>query len=291
MFLPSSKSIATLKFDRKSKIILFATAFVLGLTSQTSANPQETDRTKKHASDWKFALGAAARYFADYEGSDDYDLKPLPLVNISWRNIVSIGSVGGPGLRVKFLKIKGPKPKDHLTLSSSLGYFGGRDQDANDALQGLGDLDGGLTGKLSADYQFQNFGSNFSVERDLSGDREGTTIDAGLRYSFALGSPKTQLTLGSSVTWADDNYMENTFGISRSQSANSVLGYSATNAAAGFKDAGATVSVRHFWSQNVAVLGQVGYKHLLADAAESPIVDGQGSAGQFSALVGISYNW
>ncbi len=274
-----------------SKTSLFAIALVVGFISQTSAVAQETGPVKKDTGDWKFSLGAAGGYFADYEGSDDYDLNPLPLVNISWRDIVSIGSVGGPGIRVNFLKIEGPTSKDHLTLSSSLGYFGGRDQDDNGALQGLGDIDGGATGKLSADYQFQNFGSSLAVGRDLTGDREGTTIDAGLRYSFALGSPKTMLTLGSSATWADDSYMENIFGINTSQSANSALSYSVYNAESGFKDVGANVSVRHFWNQNVAIMGQGGYKHLLGDAADSPIVDGQGSAGQFSALVGISYNW
>ena len=270
---------------------ILTTALLVGFISPNSANARTPEGMKKDVSDWKFTLGGAGGYFVDYEGSDDYDIKALPLFGISWRDIVSVGTVGGPGLNVKFLKIKGPTPKDRFVLSTSLGYFGGRDQDDNDALKGLGDLEGGATAKLSADYQFQNFGASFTAGQDLSGDRQGTTINAGLRYTVALGSLKTQMTFGTSTTWADDNYMDNVFGISATQAASSTFAYSVYTAASGFKDVGVNVAVRHFFNRNIGIMGQVAYKQLLGDAADSPIVDGQGSAGQFSALVGMSYNW
>jgi outer membrane scaffolding protein for murein synthesis (MipA/OmpV family) len=253
---------------------------------------QAPSDTKSVASDWNFTLGAAGRYSADYQGSDDYDIKPLPLAKISWRDTVSIGSQkGGPGLKVNFLRVNGPSPKDRFVISTSLGYFSGRDQDDNDALQGLGDLNGGVTATLTADYKLQKFGVFLSVIRDMSGDREGTTANAGLGYTFVLGSPKTQLTLGPSVTWADDSYMENVFGISATQAASSALSFSEYRAASGINDVGVNVSVRHSLNQNVGIMGQIGYKQLLGDASDSPIVKGQGSSGQLSALFGTSYNW
>lgn len=276
----------------KTVVSYLAAALLFGMSPLGQAHAGTPNDMKKQADDWQFIVGAAGGYFADYEGSDDYDFTPLPLIGVSWRDTVSIGSVDGPpGLKVKFLKIKGPRPKDRLVLSTSLGYFGGRDQDDNDALQGLGDLDGGVTIRFSADYQIQDFGAGLSVGRDLSGDREGTTVNMGLKYSFALGSPKTQLTLGASTTWADDSYMESIFSISTAQAASSTLGYAAFNSEAGFKDVGLDVSVRHFWSQNVMVMGKLGHKQLLSDAADSPIVDDQGNAAQFSALIGVIYVW
>jgi len=270
----------------------FATAMLAELFVSESAMAQVPSGAKKDADDWQFTLGAGVGYFADYEGSDDYDVAPLPLIGISWRDTVSVGSVDGPpSLKVKFLKIKGPTPKDRLVLSTSLGYFFGRDQDDNVALGGLGDLDGGVTMKLSADYRIKDFGAGVSIGRDLSGDREGTTLTATARYSFALDSPRTQLTLGTSATWADDNYMENIIGISAAQAAASMLGYAAHNAALEFKDVVVNVSIRHFWSRNVAITGMLGYKRLLGDAADSPIVDGQGSSSQISVLTGVSYRW
>ena len=258
----------------------------------SNSNAQAQGDSKEGSSDWKFTLGVAGRYFADYKGSDDYDFKPLPLVGILWRDIVSIGShKGSPGLKVNFLQVNGSTPRDRLVMSTSFGYFSGRDQDDNDALQGLGDLNGGVTAKLTADYKLQKFGAFLSATRDMSGDREGTTSNAGLRYTFDLGSPKTQLTSGTSVTWADDSYMKNIFGISATQAANSAFSYSAHSAGSGFSEAGVNVSVRHFLNQSVGVMGQISYKQLLGDAANSPIVEGQGSSGQLSALFGMSYNW
>jgi outer membrane protein len=85
--------------------------------------------------------------------------------------------------------------------------------------------------------------------------------------------------------------MENVFGISATQAASSALSYSAHRAASGINEVGVNVSVRHFLNQRVGVMGQIVYKQLLGDAADSPIVEGQGSSGQFSALFGVSYNW
>ena len=71
-------------------------------------------------------LGAGAAYSPDYEGSNDYDIKPLPLVEVSWRDVVKIGSLSGPpSVSFKFLEVQGPKPKDRLKFTASLGYLGG----------------------------------------------------------------------------------------------------------------------------------------------------------------------
>ena len=289
---PFSRPCHKLKTFVKIRFSILTAVLLAGLTLPSNVNAQTPGDTKSVASDWKFILGAAVRYSADYKGSDDYDIKPLPLVGISWRDIVSIGSKkGSPGLKVNFLQVNGPRPKDRLVMSTSLGYFSGRDQDDNAALQGLGDLNGGVTAKLTADYKLQEFGGFISAIHDMSGDRKGTTVNAGLGYTFVLGSQKTQLTTGPSVTWADDSYMENVFGISSTQAASSALSYSAHRAASGINDVGVNVSVRHFLNQRVGVMGQISYKQLLGDAADSPIVEGQGSSGQFSALFGMSYNW
>lgn len=252
------------------------------------------DEAKKPAgeeNDWRLTLGIGGMVSPDYEGSDDYEGTPLPLIDLSWKDKVSIGTIGGPGLKVNFFEIQGPTPKDKLTFSSSVGYGGGRDQDDNDALQGLGDIDGGVIVGLGANYQYQDFGISLAMSHDATGDREGTVVKAGLNYSFKVGLPRTKLTLGTDMTWADDDYMGNTFGISAAQSASSRRGFGAFDASSGIKDVGVSAKLTHRWDENIGILGQVGYSRLLGDAADSPIVDQDGDAGQFSALIGISYSW
>lgn len=238
-----------------------------------SALSEEATKPNPKDNDWRLTLGVGAMIAPDYEGSDDYEAIPLPLIDLSWRDKVSIGTLGGPFIKVNFFKLNGPTPKDFLTLSTAVRYGGGREQDDNDALQGLGDIDGGMMVSLAADYQYQDFGIGLAVNRDVTGDREGTTVNAGLHYSFKLGVPRTMLTLGTDMTWADDDYMGTTFGISAAQAAASRRGFAAFDASSGVKDVGVSAKVRHRWDDNIGLLGQVGYTRLLGDAADSPIVD------------------
>lgn len=269
-----------------------ATIFALSLLAISEGSPaDEGGKPPRGEKDWHLTLGAGGIVGPDYEGSDDYEATPLPLFELSWRDTVSIGTIGGPGLKVNYFKLKGPTPKDHLILSASAGYGGGRDQDDNDALQGLGDLDAGVILGLGANYQYQNFGISLGINHDVTGDREGTTVSAGASYSFALGSPKTLLTLGTGLTWADGDYMSNVFGISGTQVAASRSGFATFDASSGLKDIGVNAMLMHRWDENIGLMGQAGYSRLLGDAADSPIVDQEGDAGQFSVLLGVTYSW
>jgi len=240
---------------------------------------------------WKFSAGIGAGLSPDYEGSDDYDPLFLPVFDITWNDTISVGTVGGPGVKIKVLKVQGPTPRDKFTLTTKFGYFGGRDQDDNDALSGLGNLDGGVTATLSADYQIRSFGTSLSINRDVSGDREGTSINGGLSYTPSLGFERTFITLASGVTWADDEYMSNSFGITSAQSASSTRNLKVYAAESGIKDFDVSARVMHRFSKNIGAFGQVKYTQLMGDATDSPLVDSEGDAGQFFTFVGVTYSW
>jgi len=275
---------------RQSTGALLSAAFLACAATPAAAAepPRPTDAPK---SDWRFTVGAGVGLFPDYEGSDDFDPLPLPVVDISYRDIVSIGSVGGPGLKLKLLKIQGPTPGDKLKVTLKFGYGGGRDQDDNDALGGLGDLDGGANVKLKAEYGIRGFTTFASLARDLTGDREGMAASFGVGYGLAFNNNKTMLSVGPSVTWADDDYMQNSFGITAAQATASTLGLARHTAEAGLKDVGFSIMLRHGFTRRIGLTAQASVSRLLGDAADSPLVNGQGSATQFSFLTGIAYTW
>lgn len=277
---------------RSSSSLSRATLGVLALClAAGTALADDAKKPEAEDNDWRLTLGVGGMVSPDYEGSDDYEGTPLPLIDLSWKDKVSIGTKGGPGIKVNFFEIQGPTPKDKLTFSTKVGYGGGRDQDDNDALQGLGDIDGGVTVGLGANYKYRDFGISLAINHDVTGDRDGTTVKGGVNYSLNVGLPRTKLTLGTGVTWADDEYMGNVFGISAAQSATSRRGFGAFDASSGIKDVGVSAKLTHRWDESIGILGQVGYSRLLGDAADSPIVDQDGDAGQFSAMIGISYSW
>ena len=252
---------------------------------------EKTEMEKGSQSDWNFKIGVGAGYSPDYEGSDDYEVQALPLLDVTWRDTVSVGTVDGPGIKVKALKIDGPTPQDNLTLTTSLGYFMGRDEDDNDALKGLGDIDGGVTAGVNLEYGIRQFVFETGIEHDLSGDRDGTVLNAGLKYRMMLGSKQTKLSVGPEISWASDDYMQSMFGVSNSQASNSTRGYSAYDAGAGIKDIGLKATVMHSFTENISLMSQIGYTQLTGDAADSPIVKNEGDDKQFSAMFGLVYSW
>jgi outer membrane scaffolding protein for murein synthesis (MipA/OmpV family) len=90
-----------------------------------------------------------------------------------------------------------------------------------------------------------------------------------------------------STTWADDDYMEEQFGINANNAARS--GLDQFNADEGFKDVsfGGQVNYRITDSWSTSFAGQ--YKLLVEDAADSPIVDDEGSEHQF--VLGATVNF
>jgi len=282
-----------MKYSSAKALTLGMFSFAL-LTSSNAAlagGVEKMETEKGNSSDWSFTVGAGAGYSSDYEGSDDYEIQAIPLFDVTWKDKVSVGTIGGPGIKVKALEIDGPTPQDKLTVTTSLGYFFGRDEDDNDALKGLGDIDGGVTAGVNLEYGIRQFVFETGIEHDLSGDRDGTVLNAGLKYRTMLGSEKTMLNVGPEISWASDDYMQSMFGITNAQASNSTRGYSAYDAGAGIKDIGVTATVMHGFTENISLMSQVGYTHLTGDAADSPIVKNEGDEKQFSAMFGLVYSW
>ena len=92
-----------------------------------------------------------------------------------------------------------------------------------------------------------------------------------------------------STTWADDNYTQTFYGVTATQSARS--GMQQYTAESGFKDAGITLDLDYRLTENWSVTGRVGYKRMLGDAADSPLVSDRGSEDQFSTGIFVSYRF
>lgn len=234
---------------------------------------------------WQIGIGAGAMVQPDYEGSDDYTVKPVPMINISYRDRVFLE---GPSLGANLLNLSGPRPGDRLQAGPLLRYQMGRDQGDNDALRGLGDVDGSFEVGGFVNYGIGPFSAGLTAMQDVGDGHEGLTVElkGGYQHSF---DESWSLRAEVSATWADDRYTQSYFGIDAAQSARS--GYRQYNAEAGFKDVGLSLGLDYALSDSWAITGQVGYARLLGDAADSPIVDGEGSANAFTAGILVGYRF
>jgi len=261
-------------------------ALVVSLFYPIAARAADSSTTPK--SDWNYKIGAGVHVGPNYEGSKHYGISPFPLVEVSWRDTVSLSSTEGLGV------VLHPLSDEGFFVSGGVGYWSGRkegaDKDHDDALRGLGTLSGGAVGKLEAGYEFDAFSIGFGIARDIGNDRDGTTLTLNGGYKI-YESRKLKLSGKVSATWADDEYMSNIFGITPVQAGNSLKRYAPFEAEAGLKDIKFGLTAGYSLTQSVSLFATANVAHLLGDAADSPLVEDQGSANQFGGSLGVVYRF
>ncbi|CDZ56984.1 MipA/OmpV family protein [Neorhizobium galegae] len=229
-------------------------------------------RQKLH--DWNVVVGAGVMYAPKFEGSDEFEVRPIPVISARIGDRVSIDPTG---LAVDLLRSNG------FTLSVKGGYEMGRSEDDSDHLRGLGDVDAGgvIGGKLS--YEFGPAELYASIDKTIGGS-DGLTGKIGANVSQRYD--RFILSAGASATIADDNHMESYFGVTSEQSARS--GLSEYEAGAGLKRFDIEASVTYMATENWLIRGQAEVGFLTGDAADSPIVEDDV---QPSAMLMIGYKF
>jgi len=242
-------------------------------------------------------VGMGAGLFPVYEGADELGATAQPLADIRYPGLFFLkGASVNPndgqasaGLTVLNLTYaKGSDTKARFSLGPQVRYRSDRDEDDSDALSGMGDVDdsvevGGFleasTGPLSAEV---------SVAQDVGSGHDGLLVAFGTKYTAPI-SDRLTVAAGLSTSWADADYTQTYFGISSAQASQS--GLAAFDGGSGFKDVGVQIEASYALSDDWAINGQAGYQRLLSDAADSPLVDQEGSADQFLALIGVTYRF
>jgi outer membrane scaffolding protein for murein synthesis (MipA/OmpV family) len=244
----------------------------------TVAEPSAGAESKEQV--WKIGLGGGAMYRPDYDGSDDYEIRAVPVVNITYRDFITLR---GPTLMIDAL------PARNWSLGPLVKYdIRGREANDNPALARLPEIDKGLEAGLSARYQTEHVSLGISALRDVDDRYEGTYALFEASYTQPF-SARLRAQFEVSATWADDKYMQAYFGITRAGAQAS--GLREFVARGGVEDAGTAVSLQYLLNEHWRVTGRLAYQTLLGDAADSPLVENVGSKQQPSALLLITYDF
>lgn len=224
--------------------------------------------------EWKVVLGGGAMIAPKYEGSDEFDIQPIPFITATFGERVKIDP---RGISVNVYSI------GNLNFSGQLGYDIGRKEDDSEHLRGLGDIDmGGVVGGMVA-YEVGPAEFYASVSRNIGGS-EG--LEAKIGVDLAHNIDQFRFSAGVSATWADETYMQTYFGVTAAQSAAS--GLAQYDIGAGFKRVDLDLAITYAVTEHWLVRGQVGVGYLLGDAADSPIVQ---EAFQPSGMLTLGYRF
>lgn len=233
-----------------------------------------------HAGDLK--VGGIAIVKPKYEGSDEYEVIGAPFAY----PVFSDGEGGAfafnglDDIRFRLLENQG------FEAGVLGGYTFGRDQDDGPLLRGLGDVDGGFIAGAYIGYRAGIMLFDVSYHRIVSGDTGGYfRIGATAEQRIA---PNVEIKARVGATYADDDYMEYYFGVSPLQAARSRAGLAVYDSEAGFKDVHLSVGMTYDIDRHWSVLAGVGYKRLIGDAADSPVIE---TEDQFFGTIGVTYRF
>ncbi|WP_216825491.1 MipA/OmpV family protein [Kiloniella sp. EL199] len=268
------------------RFVLFTSFISLGLMSPAIADGQTTASNTESGSfvdaalsDWNFTIGAGAGFGPDYEGSDDYGVGAMPILEASWRDDTFFVSVDR-GIGATLLR------SEHFSGGVSLNYDWGRDEDDNSALKGLGDVEAGLAGSAFAEIDLGMYALGLDVTQDLSGEDKGLLANFSAEYRHSFFDERLWISAGPTVSWASEDYMQSYFGVDSKQASRSR--YNQHDVDAGFKDVGFNVGAMYSFDENWAMTGSLGYARLLGDAADSPFVE---SENQVFGGLAITYHF
>ena len=221
-------------------------------------------------------LGIGLAAVPDYEGSEDYEGVPVPIVRVDWR---SRRYVEFSGTRFHANLLSG---FEKWQAGPMLNYNPGRDDVDNDRVDALRDIDNTIEGGGFVTFDAGKWETYLEFLTDIDGEHEGSLATFRQSYKMPLENRRL-LTFNFSLTYADDDYMETFFGIDADNAARS--GLRTFEAEADFKDVEVSVVFLTNFSKRWNIAYSLGYKRFLGDAADSPVVDDEGSADQFLAAI------
>lgn len=233
---------------------------------------------------WRYTLGAGVAAVPDYEGSDDYEPRPLIIGRIQKGH--QFGEVIGAKLRTNLV------PHPSFRLGPVLNYRPKRDDVENSAVDNLDDVDAAFELGLQAGYEHQlgaagAIGVGFEVLQDVADGHDGWLLTPQISYRRLIAQ-RWKFRMAASSTYASEDYMDSYFSVSPGESARS--GLSTFSASDGFKDVGVAGSLSYGLTQNWDVGGVWMFKRLLNDAEDSPVTE-VGDENQFALGLFVSYSW
>ncbi len=236
------------------------------------------------ADDTTLDLGGAVMVRPAYTGSDDYHTNILPYIGFEnlygfdmrglaiTSDVIELGTGKGPG-------------RWSLEAGPRVSFDFGRDSSDSVTLEGLDDIDPSLLLGGFTRATIGIIGFDLSVGQDVIGGHTGLVADAsiGTRYPGKGWFVAPLL----SVSWADQSFTQEVYGISEAQTATSALDQFDTDS--GFHQVSASLLAGIDIDDDWSVTGLVSYREALGDYRDSPIIQAEdGSASGIFATVGIA---
>lgn len=249
----------------------------------SGARAQEAPSRDSHAVSGSIAAGVAT--VPDYEGAREQRVIPLIAGDIHWGE--RYFAIDGTSARINVLNSR----TIEFGLIANLTF--GRDAKAKPlSVRALGRIkDAYGVGAFAAVKTGSLLRPGDELRLRLQGTRDVSDVHDGWTYEAALGyrlpvSRRLVVATETAIRFADDKYAATYFSITPAQSGAS--GLPAYTARGGIKDIGTSLTASYALSDKWSLIGFGGYRRLVGDVGDSPVVRDAGRADQFSGGVGVA---
>jgi MipA family protein len=222
-------------------------------------------------------VGLGVAHAPEYLGSDRYETRALPLLNMRWRNGFFAGFPSGIGFN---FAVDQP-----LQYGLAVRADGGRDENDSIYLRGMGDIQSRPELSGFASYTLNDVTLRASLNYGAGNERDGLSLNTGITFGMPL-APRHLLNFSVDTTYVNESTMRSYFGVTNAQAQGS--GYSLYTPTAGFRDVQAGLNYMHIFTPQWSLTAGLRATQLLGDAKDSPLTR---STNSWSALVGVGYRF
>jgi MipA family protein len=245
--------------------------------SQTLSDEEMEDTNAIAQRNWNFTAGAGIGYGPTYLGSKKFQIHPIFLGSANYRNSSFIGPAG---LGVNLLNIKG------LNIGPVISYQGGRHEDSDPHLSGLGNIQASFLAGGFLAYHLGAFEFIGTARQAITHSNNGLIGRVQLDYRLDTLAKSLELNIGPELDLGDGRYEKKWFGVSSSQSL--LSGLPVFSPKGGITAEGAYVTLDYHFSRHVFLRLFGNFRELADNDSESPIVEDRTQA--FVGL-GLAYTW
>ena len=234
-------------------------------------------------------VGLAIGAVPDYMGSDDYTGGIAPAGLIKFGRSERYTKLIATEVSVNVLDNK------NWAVGPVLNYRFERSDVDDELVDRMRDIEGAFEGGLFAAWSWiqqrdprHRFTTSVQFLHDISDEHEGYLANVSARYFKPVSRPLT-LSIGTTLTYGSEDYMQTYFGVDADNAARSGLRQFAADG--GVRDIRVPIMVLWSLSPKWHLTGGLVYSRLLGDAADSPVTDDRGTEDQVFVGVGLAYAW
>lgn len=232
---------------------------------------------------WVVTIGGWGNFAPEYEGSDEYVFGGSPIIDVHRQGSREWLNLPRDGIDFELVETKTFRAGPVATIDWGFGTVDG--QRGFKEVAGTG-IDLSIEIGAFAEYWPTEFWRTRLEARNAVYGAEGWVFDLS---SDLVWRPDGKWTLaaGPRLSLADANYMNAYYGIDAQQA--QATGLPAYDASGGFRSYGAGLFAQYSWNEQFSTMASFEYERLAGSAAETPLLDANGSADQFTFAIGAKY--